>query len=168
MAPRYRVTLTTDERKELEVISTSGTKAAKKVLYSRALLLVDAGESGQNWLTSKVSEALGMSLRSIEHLKKRFVEKGLNEAMERKEREKPPREIIFDGEFEARLLTLACSAAPDGRKRWTIRLLTEKLVELKIVPTVSTMTVCNTLKKTNLNLTSANIGKFRRMKTPVL
>lgn len=168
MVPRYRVTLTAEERKELEIASSTGTKTAKKVLYSKAFLLLDAGEFGAKWTSSDVSNALGMSVRSIEHLKKRFVEDGLDAAMERKQREKPPREIQFGGEFEARLLTLACSAAPEGRKRWTIRLLTEKLVELKIVPTVSTMTVCNTLKKTNLNLTSANIGKFRRTKTPVL
>ena len=65
----------------------------------------------------------------------------------------PPREIQFGGDFEARLLALACSEAPEGRRRWTVRLLAEKVVELKIVPSVSVMTVCNTLKKMNLSLT---------------
>jgi len=153
MAPRYRVTLTGEERKDLEAISTKGKRAARMVLNARALLLLDTGELGQNWIVAKVAEALGTSTRSLEHLKKRFVEEGLSAAIERKKRVKPAREIQFGGEFEAHLLALACSDAPEGRKRWTVRLLAEKLIELKIVPTVSPMTVCNTLKKMNLNLT---------------
>ena len=153
MAPRYKVTLTKDEREELEELSTKGKRAARTVLYARALLLLDAGEYGQKWIVSKVSEALGTSTRSLEKLKKQFVEEGLWSAIERKQRIKPPREVIFGGEFEAHLLALACSEAPEGRERWTMRLLAEKMVELKFVETVSTMTVCNTLKKMNLNLT---------------
>ena len=153
MAPRYRVTLTKEERKDLEAISTKGKRAARTVLYARALLLLDVGEYGQKWIVAKVAEALGTTPRSLEHLKKRFVEEGLPAAIERKKRIKPPREIQFGGEFEAHLLALACSDAPMGRKRWTVRLLAEKLIELKIVSTVSPMTVCTTLKKMNLNLT---------------
>ena len=153
MAPRYRVTLTREERKDLEAISTKGKRAARTVLYARALLLLDVGEYGSKWVVAQVAEALGTTSRSLEHLKKRFVEEGLFAAIERKKREKPPREIQFGGEFEAKLLALACSEAPEGRERWTIRLLAEKLIELKIVPSVSPMTVCNTLKKMNLSLT---------------
>jgi len=153
MAPRYRVTLTKEEREELEAISTKGRRAARTVLYARALLLLDAGEFGPKWVVVKVAEAIGATTRSLEHLKKRFVEEGLIAAIERKIRVKPPREIRFGGEFEAHLLALACSEAPAGKSRWTIRLLAEKLIELKIVPTVSPMTVCNTLKKMNLSLT---------------
>jgi Homeodomain-like domain len=153
MVPRYRVTLTEEERKDLEAISTKGKRAARTVLYARALLLLDVGEYGQKWIVAKVAEALGTTTRSLEHLKKRFVEEGLRAAIERKTRINPPREIQFGGEFEAHLLALACSDAPAGRKRWTVRLLAEKLIELKIVTTVSPMTVCTTLKKMNLNLT---------------
>lgn len=153
MALRYRVTLTKEERKELEGISTKGKRAARTVLYARALLLLDAGEHGQRWIVAKVAEALGTTPRSLEHLKKRFVEEGLPAAIERKTREKPPREIQFGGEFEAKLLALACSEAPEGRARWTMRLLAESMVELKMVPSVSPMTVCNVLKKMNLSLT---------------
>ena len=153
MAPRYRVTLTKEERDYLESISTKGKRAARTVLYARALLLLDAGEYGPKWIVGKVAEALGTTPRSLEYLKKRFVEKGLPASIERKKRVKPPREIQFGGEFEAQLLALACSEAPVGRKRWTVRLLAEKMIELKIVPTVSPMTVCNTLKKMNLSLT---------------
>ena len=154
MAPRYRVTLTKEERKELEAISTKGKRAARTVLYARALILLDAGEYGpKKWVVAKVAETLGTTSRSLEHLKKRFVEEGLPAAIERKKRMTPPREIQFGGEFEAKLLAMACSEAPEGRERWTMRLLAEKMVELKIVPTVSPMTVCNTLKKMNLSLT---------------
>ncbi len=164
MAPRYRVTLTQEERKDLEAISTKGKRAARTVLYARALLLLDAGEHGQKWIVARVAEALGITSRSLEKLKKRFVEEGLSFAIERKKRITPPREIQFGGEFEAKLLALACSEAPEGQKRWTIRLLAEKVVELNIVPSVSPMTVCNTLKKMNLSLTSAGTGKYRRIK----
>jgi hypothetical protein len=150
--PRYKVTLTQEERIHLEEISSTGQRAARTVLNARALLLLDAGEFGPKWLVATVAEALGMTPRTIEHIKKRFVEEGLSSAIERKKRIKPPREIQFGGEFEAHLLALACSAAPEGRKRWTVRLLAEKLVELEIVPSVSPMTVCNTLKKMNLSL----------------
>jgi len=153
MAPRYRVTLTKEERKDLEAISTKGKRAARTVLYARALLLLDAGEYGPKWVVAQVAEALGTTSRSIEHLKRRFVKEGLPAAIERKKRVTPPREIQFGGEFEAKLIALACSDVPKGRERWTIRLLAEKMVELKIVPSVSPMTVCNTLKKTNLSLT---------------
>jgi len=137
----------------LEAISTKGKRAARTVLYSRALLLLDAGEHGPKWVVAKVAEALGTTTRSLEHLKKQFIEEGLPAAIERKKRVTPPREIQFGGEFEAHLLALACSEAPKGRDRWTMRLLAEKMVELKMVPSVSPMTVCNTLKKMNLNLT---------------
>ncbi|MBN2256041.1 MAG: helix-turn-helix domain-containing protein, partial [Deltaproteobacteria bacterium] len=85
-------------------------------------------------------EALGVSSRSIEHLKKRFVEDGLEAALKRKAREKPPRDIIFDGAFEARLVALACSDTPEGHRRWTVRLLADKAVELGIADSVSHMT----------------------------
>ena len=152
-APRYRVTLTKEERADLDAISTKGKRAARTVLYARALLLLDAGEHGPGWFVVQVSKALGPTTRSLEHLKKRFVEEGLSAAIERKQRLTPPREIQFGGEFEANLLALACSEAPKGRNRWTVRLLAEKMVELKMVPNVSPMTVCNTLKKMNLSLT---------------
>jgi hypothetical protein len=81
--------------------------------------------------------------------------------LERKPRQKPPRDIVFDGAFEARLITLACSEAPAGHNRWTVRLLAEKAVELRFASSVSHMTVQRVLKKTNLSLTSAHTGKSR-------
>jgi hypothetical protein len=147
MVPRYRVTLSQEERRDLEAISTKGERAAYTVLCARALLLLDAGEFGPKWPVNKVAQAVGKTSRTMEHLKKRFVEEGLPAAIERKKRETPPCAVQFGGEFEAHLLALACSDAPEGHARWTIRLLAEKMVELKLVETVSPATVCNTLKK---------------------
>lgn len=167
MAPRYRVTLTPEERTDLEAISSKGKRAARTVLNARALLLLDAGDFGPRWPVAQVAQAVGKTSRSLEHLKKRFVTEGLPNAIERKKRETPPREIQFGGKFEAHLLALACSEPPEGRSRWSIRLLAEKMVELKFVETVSPMTVCNTLKKMNFSLTGANTGRSRPIKTRV-
>lgn len=159
MSPRYRVTLTKEERKELMAMTHRGKTHARRFIHARALLLCDAGADGPAWNVADVATALGVTSRSIEHLKKRFVEDGIEAALERKEREKPPREVVFDGAFEARLMALACSEAPEGHRRWTVRLLADKAVELKFAESVSHMTVQRALKKTNLSLTSANTGK---------
>jgi|SRR5690606_7105953 transposase len=162
MSPRYRVTLTKDERNDLDALTRNGKTGAKKFIHARALLLCDAGADGPAWTVANTAEALGVTSRTIEHIKKRFVEEGLKAALERKPREKPPREVVFDGAFEARLIALACSDAPEGHQRWSVRLLADKAVELEFAASVSHMTVQRVLKKTNLNLTSANTGKSRR------
>jgi len=166
MNPRYRVTLTMQERQELEALTKTGKTNAKRFLYARALLLCDAGPHGPGWTVHDTAEAMGVTPRTIEHLKERFVEEGLEAALERKPPERPPREVIFDGAFEARLIALACSESPGGRRRWTVRLLAEKAVELNLAPSVSHMTVQRILKKTNLSLTSEGTGKSRRRRAP--
>ncbi len=162
MKPRYRVTLTAQEREALEALTKTAKTNAKRFLYSRSLLLCDAGPQGPAWAVADTAEAMGVTPRTIEHLKKRFVEEGLTAALERRQPEKPPRGVTFDGAFEARLIALACSKTPEGRRRWTVRLLAEKAVESRLAPSVSHMTVQRILKKTNLSLTSENTGKFRR------
>ena len=166
MAPRYRVTLTKEEREELEAMTRRGKIEARRFKNARALLLCDAGPEGPGWKVADMASALGMSSRSIENLKKRFVEKGLEAALARKKREKPPREIKFDGAFEARLIALACSKIPDGYRRWTVRLLAEKAVELKFAESVSHMSIQRVLKKTNFSLTGASTGKSLRKAAP--
>ena len=168
MPPRYRITLSKQERKELEALTRNGKTGAKKFIHARALLLCDAGPDGPAWIVAVAAEALGVTSRTIEHLKKRFVEDGLEAALVRKIREKPPRDVIFDGAFEARLIALACSDAPEGYQRWTVRLLADKAVELNFASSVSHMTVQRVLKKMNLSLTSANTGKFRQRGTQPL
>ena len=166
MKPRYRVTLTPEEREELRALTQTGRTSAKRFLYARALLLCDEGPQGSGWTVADTAEAVGVSTRTIEHLKRRFVERGLAVALERKVPEKPPRELIFGGEFEARLIALACTDPPEGRQRWTVRLLAEKAVELDWAPSVSPMTVQRVLKKTNFNLTGAATGRSHRRRMP--
>jgi hypothetical protein len=152
MAPRYKVTLTEEERGELEAMTRSGKLAAAKFVHARALLLCDAGPHGDAWKVADIAAALGVTVRTIEHLKQRFVEEGIAAALERKARMKPPK-VTFGGDFDARVTALACSPAPQGRSRWTVRLLAERIVELKIAPSVSPMTVHRSLKKTSCSLT---------------
>lgn len=154
MVNRYRITLTPDEREMLEAITRSGKTNAPKFIHARALLLCDAGDANpfEPWKIADVAAALGVTARTIEHLKQRFVEDGFDSALDRKPISKP-RKVTFDGAFESRLTALACSPAPDGRARWTVRLLADKVVELNIAPTISTMTVQRVLKKTNCVLT---------------
>ncbi len=165
MSPRYRITLSKQEREHLEEITKKGKTQARKFIRARALLLCDAGPDGPAWKVSDVAQALGVTSRTIEHLKKGFVEEGLESALEYKPREKPPREIKFDGKFEAKLIALACSEAPEGYQRWTVRLLADKAVELDLAPSISHMSVQRILKKTNLSLISRNTGKYRQKKT---
>jgi hypothetical protein len=166
MATKYTLTLGPDERAWLEGMTRKGRHSASKVLQARALLLCDAGEGGAAWPVQRVSEALGISPRTIEGLKKRVTEGGLEAAFERKRRETPPREVRYDGAFDAHVVALACSAPPRGRCRWTVRLLAEKVVELRIAPGASHMAVHRALKKTGCSLTAANTGKSPRRRAP--
>jgi len=152
MALRYKVILTEEERTRLEELAGCGKTTASQFIYARALLLCDASERGSAWTVAQTAEALGVTSRTIEHLKYRFVEKGLDAALARKPRTVAPRRI-FDGAFDARLTAIACSPAPKGHARWTVRLLAERVVELNIAQSVSTMTVQRALKKTNCILT---------------
>jgi hypothetical protein len=149
----YKVTLNEGEGEELTALTRKGKESVRKVLFARALLLLDEGEFGvERWKVDSVAAAVGMSDRTLEHLKERLVKFGLEAALERKKPGTPSKRWVFDGEFAAQLTRLACSPAPEGRARWTVRLLAEQLVELSIVPSVSVMTVQNTLKKTNWRL----------------
>jgi len=150
---RYRVTLTVEERTELEALTRKDRIGARKFAHARALLLCDASPGQSPWPTARIAEALGVSPRTVEHVKRRFVEEGLESALNRKVRETPPRESIVDGDKEARLIAMACSAPPAGHKRWTVRLLAERLVALEVFEAISPATVHRTLKKTNSSLT---------------
>ena len=166
MATKYSLMLSPDERAWLEGVTHRGRHSAAKVLQARALLLCDAGENGEAWPVHRVSEALGIGSRTIDGLKKRVALDGLESAFERKQREKPPREVRYDGAFEAHIVALACSEPPQGRQRWTVRLLAEKAVELQIAPEASHMSVHRALKKTNCSPTAKSIGKSRQRRTP--
>lgn len=163
MPIKYTVTLTSEERQYLDDFTKTGKHASRSVILARALLLADEGEhSKTTFNTSEISSALGISDRTIERMKKRFVEEGVEAALERKPLDTSSRDKKYDGAFEARIIAMACSDPPEGRARWTVRLLAEKAVEMDIADTVSHMTVQRILKKTKLNLTEKSTGKSPR------
>jgi len=168
MATKYTVLLSPDERAWLEEITHKGKQSASKVLQARALLLCDVSEHGSAWPVYRISEALGLSSGTINNLKKSVVMGGLACAFERKQRETPPREVRYDGAFDAHVVALACSEPPQGYQRWTVRLLATKIVELQIVPEASHMSIQRALKKMNCSLTEKDTGKFRQRRTPSL
>ena len=145
---KYKVTLTPDERLRLHGLIAAGKGAAKKLAHARILLKADAAPDGPGWSDSRIADAVEVSADTVARVRERFVERGLEAALVRKQQGKPSRERVLDGRAEAKLVALACSAAPGGRAVWTMQLLADKLVELKVVGSVSDETVRRTLKKT--------------------
>jgi transposase len=145
---RYKVTLTEEERQQLLALVASGKAAARKVTHARILLKADASPGGPAWADPRIVEALDVGLATVERIRRRFVEEGLEAALVRKPQLRPRRQPKLDGRAEARLIALACSAPPEGRREWTMRLLADRLVELEIVDTISDETVRRVLKKT--------------------
>lgn len=143
---RYVVKLSADERAALEAIVGKGTVAAQKRRHASILLLVDEGEHGPRMSDAEAAEQLELTVRTIERTRERCVRDGLELALQRKLRSRE-RTACLDGEAEARLVQLACSEAPEGRARWTLRMLSEKLVELEIVESVTHETVRRVSKK---------------------
>ena len=146
---KYIVRLEAEERDRLEGLVGTGKAAAYKIRHANILLAVDESEKGAKLKDKQVARTLGVAVRSIEHLRQRFVEEGLEACLARKPQVRPSVERMFDGEKEAKLIALACSPAPQGRARWTLELLAERVVRLKIVDRCSTETVRRTLQKTN-------------------
>ena len=146
---KYRVTLTVDEREQLSGLIAAGKVAAQKVTHARILLKADQAEGGPGWIDEQIAEALEVSVATVERVRQRFVEDSLEAALARKKAARPPVAPKLDGRAEARLIALACSDPPDGRARWTMQLLADKLVELAVVPAVSDETVRRALKKTS-------------------
>ena len=147
MNKKYIVRLTKTERKELKQIIAKGKAAAYKIKHAHILLKVDA--DGPNWGDQKTAEAFGCDVNTPRNIRQRFVEQGIEAALERKKRPCPPRDKKLDGKQEAHLIALSCGQPPEGRARWSLKLLAEKMVELEIVDEVSRETVRRTLKKTN-------------------
>lgn len=145
---RYIVTLTPQERGQLEAMTKAGKRSARTITRARILLLTDQGEGGPGWEDRRVAEALGCGHRTVERIRERFVAEGIDAALAAKARSDPPRQPVLDGAAEAKLIALACSATPDGRRAWTLRMLADKLVELEVVESVSHETVRRVLKKT--------------------
>jgi len=148
---RYVVRLEPDERERLQRLARAGKAAAYKIRHANMLLMADA--DGPGWSDERIAEGLGVSIGQMEHLRRRLVEEGLDACLERKQQEHPSVEPRFDGEAEARLIAVACGKAPEGRERWSLRLLADKAVELRIVGSTSHETVRRVLKKTRSSRT---------------
>jgi len=146
VAKKYIVRLTEDERTYLESLIYTGKVAAHKRLHAEILLKADISELGEKWLDSKISEAFGVSTRTVERVRERLVQQGLESALNRATPIRVKSRII-DGENEAHLIALTCGEAPEGRNRWTLRLLGQQMVELGYVESVSYETIRQTLKK---------------------
>jgi hypothetical protein len=150
---KYKVTLTADERQSLHALVAAGKAAAKKLAHARILLKADAAPDGPGWTDERIAEAVEVNRTTVEQVRQRFVEQGLEAALVRKKQDRPSRERKLDGDGEARLIALACSQPPRGRAAWTLRLLADRLVELEVVDAISTETVRQVLKKTNSSRT---------------
>ncbi len=144
---RYKVTLTDEEREALGALISKGKGAARKLLHARILLKAD---SQIGWTDQSISEALEVSISTIERVRAAFVEVGLQADLERKAPKRDYKRKL-DGEQEAHLVALVCSPPPEDRGRWTLKLLAQKMVELAYVESVAPETIRQTLKKMNLS-----------------
>ena len=145
--PQFVVRLPVEERASLERMVSSGRDAARKLLRARILLKADISNKETGWTDEEIAEALETSKLTVYRVRKQWVEEGLEAVLSRR---KPSGRQYrkLDGAQEARLIALACSPPPEGRTRWTMQLLADRLVELKIVDEISDDTVHRTLKKT--------------------
>lgn len=158
MPAKYNVFLTDDQRDALDTITRTGTSHARTIRHARTLLLTDASDDGPAWDDERIATALGCSPATVARTRKRFVAEGLDEAI-RTRKGGPGRPSKIDGVAEAHLIALACSEAPEGRARWTVRLLADRYVALGVeqewlAEPVSHETVRKALKKTSCVLTS--------------
>jgi hypothetical protein len=162
---KYVVVLNADERGQLETLIRKGKSPARQQLKARILLKADVGDGGEGWSDSRIIEALATSPSMVYRMRKQLVEEGFASVLSRKQRTIPSVPKIFDGETEAKLIALACSAPPKGRVRWSLRLLEQKVVELNIVARASDSTIGRTLKKTYSNPIAASNGSSHRRPT---
>jgi len=155
---KYKVTLTEQEREYLSSITKMGKHSSQKVLNSLILLNCDEGKYQTNKTKNKeIARVLQISMRKIDRVKKRFVEEGLEIALNGNRGQRVYQKKA-DGDFEARLIALSCSQPPEGFSRWSLRLLADKVVELKYVDNISHETIRRVLKKTKLNLGENKAG----------
>jgi hypothetical protein len=158
---RYVVRLGSGERERLEALIRKGKSRAQRLLKARILLKADVSEAGEGWSDSRIVAALETSASMVYRVRKQLVEEGLEAVLSRKQRATPAVAPIFDGEKEAKLIALACSKPPQGRARWTLRLLERKVVELEIVERASDSTIGRVLKKTLSSPIGASSGSSR-------
>jgi len=151
MEKRYVVELSEEERNQLDCLVRQGRSLARKIQHAQILLKADSGPHGPSWTDHQIAESFGVGVRTVERIRQRLVERGLEDALVRRQREHPARPRKLDGAAEARLVALACSKPPGGYHRWTLRLLADQLVQLQVVDAIDGETVRRALKKTRSN-----------------
>lgn len=155
MPKKYIVCLTQQEREQLETLVRRGKAHTRKLLYARILLKADV--NGAAWTDERIAEALEVSTATVARERRRYCEEGLEVALMPKKPGRPRRRVL-DGRAEAHLIALSCCDPPEGRDRWSMRLLADRMVELGYVESVSYETVRRMLKKTSSSLTSNASG----------
>jgi hypothetical protein len=161
---KYVVSLAPEERVELQQLVRTGKAAARRLLHARVLLLADRNDC----LDEEIVSTLGVSLRTVERVRKRLVTEGLGAAIDHRPQPPRPDKIKIRGDVEQKLIELACADPPRGRCRWTLRLLADEMVVLGLVDAMSAETVRQALKKTTSNRGLSKDGVFRPMPTPSL
>lgn len=146
---KYIVRLSNDERKNLKKIISSGRGPARMFTRARILLKADQSDNGPAWSDEKISEALDVTVQTVERVRKQLVEEGFDAVLSRREYKQNVSRKKIDGDVEAHLIALSCSEPPAGRTRWTLRLLANKIVELGYVESISHEAIRQALKKTN-------------------
>ena len=147
---RYKVTLTKDEREQLLALISKGKHSSQQYLNACVLINSDEGQYGKKITSKHIAQVLQINTKTVERVKQRFVEEGFESCIERKPYPNKG-SIKTDGDFEAHLVALSCSKAPKGYARWSLRLLADKMVELRYTDSISHETVRRVLKKTNLS-----------------
>ena len=148
---KYIVRLSNEEREILTKLINSGRGPARMFTRARILLKADQSDKGPGWSDEKISEALEVTVQTIERVRKQLVEEGLDAVLSRRKYTQKVSRKKIDGDVEAHLVALSCSEPPPGRARWTLRLLADTIVELGYVQNISHEAVRQTLKKTKLN-----------------
>ena len=148
----FVVRLTETERLELDALVRKGKASALTIARARILLKADQGKAGEARTDAHIAEALTVTPKTVFNVRRRWVEDGLETALRRKKQDCPSRSRKLDGRAEARLVAACCGPAPQGRARWTLRMLADKLVEFEVVHSISPETVRGTLKKMQLSL----------------
>jgi len=146
---KYIVRLSEEERKSLTSLISSGKGPARMFTRARILLKADIGEDGPGWRDDRISDALDVTVQTIERVRKQLVEEGLEAVLRRRKYIQKVSRKKVDGDVEAHLIALSCSKAPEGYSRWSLRLLADKMVELGYIESISYEAVRRTLKKTS-------------------
>lgn len=163
---KFKVRLDVEQRKRLEQITRNGQAPAKKILHARILLMADEDHPQGRWHDEQMARILGVHRNTVSRVRRRFVLEGEEPALRRRPRERAAVERKLDGEKEAHLVAICCSAAPNGRARWTLSLLVEELKRRGVVSSICRETVRKALKKTSLSRGRRSVSASRNVTRP--